>query len=277
MKQVYKLIKEKDTAGRNHNAAYSIKNYLTKDFDENFSVVVTELEDGRHEPTKNIASDRVYYFISAEAEFVINGEIIIVSDGDVLFIEKNTFYSFKGSFKAVLISMPAFRIENDVNLSKQAYFVYPGLGKTTLAKINPAIADIETKIFKDASLAEYIGAADYPNFRGPAAVKINPEWPDNLNEFARREMAAGKIIVSVPKQDSYDLLNTLRVTDYAFIMPDADRLEQLRRDYIARGDDAEYIKPNLMERYNAVLDYARKVGKEIIFLKPGQYLADVLG
>jgi len=113
----YKLVQEKNTTGRNHNAEYSIKNYLTKDFNEKFSVVVTELKDGEHEPTKNIASDRVYYFITANAAFKIGEDIIPVGNGDILFIEKDTFYSFKGSFKAVLISMPAFSIENDVNLA----------------------------------------------------------------------------------------------------------------------------------------------------------------
>jgi mannose-6-phosphate isomerase-like protein (cupin superfamily) len=115
----YKIIKEQNTTGRNHNNAYSIKNYLTKDFNEKFSVVVTELKDGEHELTKNISSDRVYYFITANALFKIDDDVIPVTDGDVLFIEKDTFYSFKGSFKAVLMSLPAFDIENDVNISQE--------------------------------------------------------------------------------------------------------------------------------------------------------------
>lgn len=159
---------------------------------------------------------------------------------------------------------------------KQAYIVYPGLGKTTLAKADAKIADIETKIFKDKSLAQYIGTKDYPNYRGATVTEINPEWPNNLYDYARAELAAGKIIVSVPKQNSYDMLEALQITDYAFVMPDADRLEQLGADYTARGDDAEYIKNNLTDRYVEVLNYARTTGKEIIFVKPGEYLADVL-
>ncbi|MCL2369120.1 MAG: hypothetical protein FWC83_00400 [Alphaproteobacteria bacterium] len=113
----YKLVKENETTNHNHNSEYFIKNYLTKDFDKKFSIVVVELTNGEHEPTKNIASDRFYYFISADATFEIEDNKISINDGDVLFIEKDTFFSFKGSFRAVQVMMPAFNIENDVNLS----------------------------------------------------------------------------------------------------------------------------------------------------------------
>jgi mannose-6-phosphate isomerase class I len=114
---IYKLVKEKDTTTRNHSAEYSIKNYLTKDFNKNFSLAVSKLENSEHESTKSIASDRIYYFIDAKATFTINNETIEIGSGDVLFIEKDTFYSFKGNFKAVLINMPAFGVEKDVNVS----------------------------------------------------------------------------------------------------------------------------------------------------------------
>lgn len=159
---------------------------------------------------------------------------------------------------------------------KQAYLVYPGLGKTTLAKIETRITDIETKVFKDASLAQYIGTTDYPNYRGMAVEKINPDWPNNLYEYARREVANGRIIVSAPKKDSYDMLNALGITNYAFVMPNSERLKQLQQAYITRGDDTEYIKHNMNDRYNSVLNYAQEQGKEVIFLKPGEYLFNIL-
>ena len=36
-----------------------------------------------------------------------------ISNEDVLFIEKDTIYSFEGNFKAVLINIPVFGMEND--------------------------------------------------------------------------------------------------------------------------------------------------------------------
>lgn len=159
---------------------------------------------------------------------------------------------------------------------RQAYLVYPGLGKTTLAKKNDLISDIETKIFKDASLKQYIGTKDYPNYRGASVNEINPEWPNNLYQYAQNEIKNGCILVSVPKKDSYDMLNVLNIQDYAFIMPDNQRLVQLRQDYINRGDDEAYIKRNLTDRYNAVLKDAHDQGKEVIFIKKGEYLTDIL-
>jgi len=110
----FKLVKNSDCVTRNHNDSYSIKNYLTKDFNQNFSLAISEL-NGEHELTKSVASDRVYYFIEGSATFDIEGSELNVAREDTLFIEKNTEYSFKGKFKAVLINMPAFGIENDRN------------------------------------------------------------------------------------------------------------------------------------------------------------------
>ena len=46
-------------------------------------------------------------------KFNINGEEIKISNEDVLFIEKDTLYSFEGNFKAVRINIPVFGMEND--------------------------------------------------------------------------------------------------------------------------------------------------------------------
>ena len=108
----FKLVRNAYTFVRKHNDSYSIKNYLTKDFSETFSLAVSEL-NGACELTKSIASDRIYYFIEANAKFNIQGKEIEVSSEDVLFIQKNTEYCFAGTFKAVLINIPAFNIEND--------------------------------------------------------------------------------------------------------------------------------------------------------------------
>ena len=83
-------------------------------FAKNISVAVSHLNGCSIDKTKNIESDRVYYFIKADAEFKINNEIVNVKDGDVLYIEKNTSYSMEGHFDAVLINTPAFDIKNEI-------------------------------------------------------------------------------------------------------------------------------------------------------------------
>lgn len=111
---MYKLVTKEDTIVRNHNESYSIRNYLTKDFNKDFSLAVSEL-NGDHQLTMSTASDRIYYIIEGEAIFKINKDNIKIKKEDALFIEKNTEYSFSGKIKAVLINIPAFGIENDVN------------------------------------------------------------------------------------------------------------------------------------------------------------------
>lgn len=113
---MFKLVGKEDSVTRKHNDSYSIKNYLTKDFNENFSFAVSELTNGGEKLTKSIASDRIYYFIEGSAKFIVDGKEMIVQKEDVLFIEKNTEYSFSGTFKAVLINIPAFSIENEIKI-----------------------------------------------------------------------------------------------------------------------------------------------------------------
>lgn len=158
----------------------------------------------------------------------------------------------------------------------KAYLVYPGLGKTTLANKNPDFIDIETKIFKDLSLAQYIGKKDYPNYRGQKIEKINLEYPANIQEYTRKQIAEGKIILLVFKQDSLDLLKSLGINDYKIVLPSIERLEQLKKDYINRGDDLNYIENNMTMRYNQVLIESKESGKEITFLRPEQYLENII-
>ena len=109
---MYIKVNNKDKKTRGEGSQYFIDNYLTKENTKNISVAVSHLR-GKINRTCNTESDRIYYFIKATAEFEINNEIISVSDGDVIFISKNTLYSVVGNFDAVLINTPAFDIKNE--------------------------------------------------------------------------------------------------------------------------------------------------------------------
>ena len=109
---MYIRIKSTDKITRGEGTQYSIDNYLTKNNVANISVAVSHLH-GKISKTKNIESDRIYYFLKAHAEFVIDNEIIPVINGDLIFISKNTTYCVEGDFDAVLINTPAFDIGNE--------------------------------------------------------------------------------------------------------------------------------------------------------------------
>ena len=107
-------IENKEKITRGEGSQYSIDNYLTKNMVGNISVAVSHL-NGKIDKTKNLESDRIYYFINANAKFEVDNEIVHVNDGDVIFISKNTFYSIEGKFDAVLINTPAFDIKNEIS------------------------------------------------------------------------------------------------------------------------------------------------------------------
>ena len=109
---MYIKIKSKDKITRGEGTEYSIDNYLTKDKVDNISVAVSHLQ-GKISKTKNLESDRIYYFLKANAKFEIDNELVPVSNGDVMFISKDTLYSVEGNFDAVLINTPAFDIKNE--------------------------------------------------------------------------------------------------------------------------------------------------------------------
>ncbi len=158
---------------------------------------------------------------------------------------------------------------------KKAYLAYPGLGKTTLAQKNKNFEDVETKLFKDLALKEYIGTYNYPNFRGVKIEDINPDYPNNLYDYTKNLIKDGKILLLVFKDDSIDLLNHLNI-DFDVIFPSKERLEKLKSDYIKRGDDEDYINNNLGKRYENSIEQAKELGKQIYFLKENEYLEDLI-
>ena len=55
-------------------------------------------------------NERVYYFISADVDFIIDNEKIHCESGDVLYLDKDTIYSAEGDFEAITINVPAFGV-----------------------------------------------------------------------------------------------------------------------------------------------------------------------
>lgn len=100
---IFKLVKSTEGNVRAHNNCYSIKNYLTKDFSKDFSLAVSELVDGKHELTKSVTSDRIYYFIYADAKFNVNGEEIKISNEDIWVIKKIHYILLKETLKHYLL------------------------------------------------------------------------------------------------------------------------------------------------------------------------------
>jgi len=100
-----KLFKKEDSVIRKISDSYSISNYLTIKDSNNVSVAVGNALN--HNETTKTESDRVYFIL--EGEIVIDD--LIGKSGDILYIPKNTKYSFSGTFKAVIINSPPFKLK----------------------------------------------------------------------------------------------------------------------------------------------------------------------
>lgn len=92
---------------------YVVDNFLSKSDNVGYSIVRTHL-DGSHPFMKNINSNRTYYLLNGNAQFIFDGETIDIQSGEMLVIPKNTKYAFKGKFDAILVDSPAFDPNDDI-------------------------------------------------------------------------------------------------------------------------------------------------------------------
>lgn len=103
-----KIIKHSEGFIRKISDSYSVLNLLT--VNECTNISLWESRADNHEEISKTSSDRVYYIL--EGKILVNDNIY-GEKGDVIFIPSNTEYSFKWTFKAILINSPAFRKENE--------------------------------------------------------------------------------------------------------------------------------------------------------------------
>jgi ethanolamine utilization protein EutQ (cupin superfamily) len=82
----------------------SVFNFLTANDSERFSIAIGDALD--HDETTKTMSDRAYFVL--EGEIIVNGKLR-GGPADIIFIPENTEYSFKGSFKAIIINSPPFK------------------------------------------------------------------------------------------------------------------------------------------------------------------------
>ena len=106
---MYKKISNNEKITRKISEVHSADNYLTKETTESVSLAVTKL-NGKLDSNK-ITNERVYYFISADVNFIIDGEKVHCNSGDVLYLDSDTIYSAEGDFEAVTINVPAFGVK----------------------------------------------------------------------------------------------------------------------------------------------------------------------
>ncbi len=92
--------------------------YSSKEDFANASGIYFEVT-GRHGKIKTSLSDRVYFVIEGQGEFIIDEQRHPVKDKDMIIIPKNTPYDYKaveGMLKLFLVHTPAFDPEHEHSL-----------------------------------------------------------------------------------------------------------------------------------------------------------------
>lgn len=105
---MYKKITDNEKVTRKITDVHFADNYLTKETTESISLAVNIL-DGKLDLIKTV-NERVFYFISADVDFIIDGNAEHFKDGEVLYLAKGTSYSANGKFKAIVVNTPAFGV-----------------------------------------------------------------------------------------------------------------------------------------------------------------------
>ncbi len=92
--------------------------YTSKDNLASGSAIVFEVE-GTHGKIMSKVSDRIYYVIEGSGKFYNDKEEIEVKAGDVVIVDKNTPYDYKGKMKLFLVHLPAWDESQEVILEKK--------------------------------------------------------------------------------------------------------------------------------------------------------------
>ncbi len=103
-----KLFKKEDAVARKISESYSVFNFLTADDSDKVSIAVGNATN--HDEITKTNSDRAYFIL--EGKIIVNNNLI-GKTGDVIFIPSNTEYSFKGTFKAIIVNSPPFKKLNE--------------------------------------------------------------------------------------------------------------------------------------------------------------------
>ena len=74
---------------------------------------------GSHGKTKSTKSDRVYFIIEGQGEFIVDDKVIEVAKSDMIIMPKNKVYDYKaknGVMKMFLVHTPAYDSDADIKL-----------------------------------------------------------------------------------------------------------------------------------------------------------------
>lgn len=160
-------------------------------------------------------------------------------------------------------------------MSGKVLLVFPGLGKTYASKKTDKVLEIQLSMFQNINKRLY-GDHFPEHLKGntEVAMKLDPEFPENVLKSLAEGFSEGKIPVMALKSSNIEFLLQHKI-DFEFVMPSGEKIEELRKQYLKRGNTPEYIQRNIdnIEKvYADILQY----NKTIYFLREGEHLLDFI-
>lgn len=160
-------------------------------------------------------------------------------------------------------------------MKNKVLLVYPGLGKTYCAERMSEVLEIQLSQYKNLNVQK-LGKHFPEHLKGNLQVemKLNPDFPKNLLDDIYKGFNENKIVVMALKSSNIDFLKVNNI-DFAFVIPSKDKIEELKNQYIERGNTPEYIERNI-GGLSKVYKEIEEFDKPIYFIKKGCHLADLV-
>lgn len=159
-------------------------------------------------------------------------------------------------------------------MEKCVLLVYPGLGKTYCAKQYNNVEDIRLSFYENKNVEKYDKEASEQLKGHPLEFIKNPNFPNNLIKVLKNALKSEKVPVMALKERNIEFLIEFNF-DFAFVMPAKNKIDELRQQYISRGNSDLVIDRNL-ENINRVQKEIESYGKPIIYVQKGEHLSDII-
>lgn len=147
---------------------------------------------------------------------------------------------------------------------------FPGIGKTTLAKENHKVIDLESSNYKWLDIDNNLSIEQ----RKGTSKTLNPNFPENYIRDIISLAQEGYTVLISSHKEVRDELNK-RDIHFTIVLPSLDMKKEMIDRYIKRGNQENFVTM-LENNYETFINDLMNDPNNKIVLESGQYLKDVV-
>ena len=143
------------------------------------------------------------------------------------------------------------------------------------SKINDKVVEIQLGRFKNLNV-EKLGEHFPEHLKGNynPEMELNPDFPNNVIRTICEGIKNDKYVVMALKGSNIDFLIEHNF-DFAFVVPGESKVQELKEQYISRGNTEEYIERN-MKNIQKLPNMINPYNKTIYQIEKGQFLSTLI-